>query len=183
MEETGFHTCILNNAPQFENLREMSTQLQINSYHLFNISKWSIKWLQLWIVMLIRSRLLNCQQHADVKLFWKPLWFESLLHAVRGSDICVAVLHFDCSLNYIFNGITWWNNNLFLSCSWHIFLLHGVTVRQQQWTLIFSAHTVSLPAALTVRHAIWWRTATAAWCTCLVMYQQNQIYDMMSAVL
>lgn len=36
------------------------------------------------------------------------------------------------------------------------------------WTRISSTPTVSLPAGLTARRATWWKTATAAWCTCQV---------------
>lgn len=47
----------------------------------------------------------------------------------------------------------------------------GAPAKLLPWTRISSTPTASLPAALTVRHVIWWKTATAAWYTCQVRPQ------------
>jgi len=46
--------------------------------------------------------------------------------------------------------------------------LPGATARPRRATRSFTTLTASPPAASTARPATWWRTATAAWCTCQV---------------
>lgn len=44
----------------------------------------------------------------------------------------------------------------------------GAPAMLSPWTRISSTPTASQPAASIVRRVTWWRTATAAWCTCQV---------------
>lgn len=64
-------------------------------------------------------------------------------------------------------------DSCYLFFSWCIFLLHGGAASRPRQARITSKRTASAPVEQTARRATWWKTATAAWCICLVSHCNN----------